>query len=297
MSGRRNTTLIALAVAALSLSIVISGCAGNPSPSGGTASPGPDEITPTPDHSGTQASPTAVPTQPVVSYPPAPPKNTFINTSPPANPVKLIFIHHSSGENWLADGNGGLGIALRENNYFVSDTNYDWGPVDTRLEGPIGSFTDTGHWWNWFLGPDRDAYMSALFHEYGQHSDYSRPGSDPGGENQIVMFKSCFPNSALGGMPGDPPAVGDNPLDGQGSGSMKVSLKLPMFGMNMEEATIVKWLKQPGEAFRKGEPLYEIETEKVISEVAAPCDGTLLEIVEGADTTVAVGDIVCHVEA
>jgi pyruvate/2-oxoglutarate dehydrogenase complex dihydrolipoamide acyltransferase (E2) component len=78
---------------------------------------------------------------------------------------------------------------------------------------------------------------------------------------------------------------------------MKVSLKLPMFGMNMEEATIVKWLKQPGEAFRKGEPLYEIETEKVISEVEAPCDGTLLEIVEGADTVVAVGDIVCHVEA
>ena len=43
--------------------------------------------------------------------------------------------------------------------------------------------------------------------------------------------------------------------------------------------------------------MYEIETEKVISEVAAPCDGTLLEIVAGPDTTVAVGDMVCHVEA
>jgi len=48
---------------------------------------------------------------------------------------------------------------------------------------------------------------------------------------------------------------------------MKVSLKLPLFGMNMEEATVVRWHRQPGESFRKGEALYEIETEKVTTEV------------------------------
>ena len=42
--------------------------------------------------------------------------------------------------------------------------------------------------------------------------------------------------------------------------------------MNMEEATIVKWLKQPGQSFKVGEPLYEIETEKVNQEIAAPSD-------------------------
>jgi len=51
-----------------------------------------------------------------------------INPNPPNSPVKLIFIHHSTGENWLADDDGGLGIALRNNHYFVSDTNYGWGP-------------------------------------------------------------------------------------------------------------------------------------------------------------------------
>ena len=40
---------------------------------------------------------------------------------PPAQPIKLIFIHHSCGRNWLSDDNGALGIALRDNNYFVSD--------------------------------------------------------------------------------------------------------------------------------------------------------------------------------
>ena len=57
-----------------------------------------------------------------------------VNTDPPAAPVKLVFIHHSTGENWLADGNGGLGIALRDNNYFVSDTNYGWGPDAHRRQ-------------------------------------------------------------------------------------------------------------------------------------------------------------------
>ncbi len=77
---------------------------------------------------------------------------------------------------------------------------------------------------------------------------------------------------------------------------MKVSLKLPLFGMNMEEATIVKWHKRSGESFRKGEPLYEIETEKVTQEVEAPCDGTLLEIVAAEGATISVGGIVCHVD-
>ncbi len=43
-------------------------------------------------------------------------------------PVKLIFIHHSTGENWLADGQRRAGAGPADNNYFVSDTNYGWGP-------------------------------------------------------------------------------------------------------------------------------------------------------------------------
>jgi hypothetical protein len=129
--------------------------------------------------------------------------------NPPAAPVKLIFIHHSCGENWLNDGDGGVGIALRDNNYFVSDTNYGWGPDS------IGDQTDIGHWWTWFRGPGSATYTAALYTEYAQHSSYSRLSSDPGGENEIILFKSCYPNSYLGGNPTDPPATGENPLRGQ----------------------------------------------------------------------------------
>jgi PKD repeat protein len=140
--------------------------------------------------------------------------------TPPAEPVKLIFIHHSTGENWLKDTNGGLGIALRDNNYFVSDTNYGWGTVPKAGFSPIGSYTDIGHWWMWFRGPKSQEITNALFSESDQHSVYSRPDTDPGGKNQIVIFKSCFPNSNLRGNPDDPvPSIDANPLKGLDSGS------------------------------------------------------------------------------
>jgi hypothetical protein len=122
------------------------------------------------------------------------------SSDPPAQVVKLIFIHHSTGENWLQDGYGNLGQVLGENNYFVSDTNYGWGP-----DG-IGDRTDIPDWLEWFYGPDTETYFQALVQESGQHSDYTRNLPDPGGENQIIMFKSCFPNSDLEGNPDDPPS-------------------------------------------------------------------------------------------
>lgn len=142
-----------------------------------------------------------------------------VNDSPPASAVKLIFIHHSTGENWLADDNGGLGISLRDNNYFVSDTNYGWGP-----DG-IGDSTDLGQWWLWFRGPSSPRHMTAVYSESEQHSSYTRLGQDPGGENQIVMFKSCFPNSALRGNPeAGPPSIDSNQLKGEDSGSSAMTV-------------------------------------------------------------------------
>jgi len=78
---------------------------------------------------------------------------------------------------------------------------------------------------------------------------------------------------------------------------MKVQLKLARVGMNMEEATITQWLKQPGDSFTLGEQLYVIETEKVSQEVEAPCNGTMLEIRVPEGEVAQVGDCVCVVDA
>ncbi|KAF0106788.1 MAG: Parallel beta-helix repeat (Two copies) [Anaerolineaceae bacterium] len=145
------------------------------------------------------AAAVAVPSFPAAAGPRSAPAPQADNPAPPAAPVKLIFIHHSTGENWLTDGYGNLGQTLAENNYFVSDTNYGWGPDS------IGDNTDIPNWMDWFRSDRTPVYMDALYNESGQNSGYTRLFDDPGGENQIIMFKSCFPNSALEGNPDDPP--------------------------------------------------------------------------------------------
>lgn len=77
---------------------------------------------------------------------------------------------------------------------------------------------------------------------------------------------------------------------------MKVTLKLQRYGMNMSEATLLEWLKKPGESFSTGDPLYSIETEKVNEEFIAPAPGRMLEVsvCEGEDAKV--GQALCIVD-
>ena len=77
---------------------------------------------------------------------------------------------------------------------------------------------------------------------------------------------------------------------------MRTPLQLSRVGMNMEEATIVKWHKQPGDSFKAGEPLYEIETEKVNQEIAATSDGTMIEVYAREGEIVKVGGQICVVD-
>ena len=72
---------------------------------------------------------------------------------------------------------------------------------------------------------------------------------------------------------------------------MATEVKLPRLGQGMESGTIVRWLKTEGEAVSKGEPLYELDTDKVTQEVEAESDGVLLKIVI-ADGEVDVGTTV-----
>lgn len=64
---------------------------------------------------------------------------------------------------------------------------------------------------------------------------------------------------------------------------------LPKAGMNMVEATVVAWHKSPGDAVEKGEPIVEIETDKVEMEIEAPASGVLREVLVGVDEDAPVG--------
>lgn len=77
---------------------------------------------------------------------------------------------------------------------------------------------------------------------------------------------------------------------------MRVTITLPNIGMTMEEATVIRFCRQPGDAFRAGDPLYEIKTEKVSNEIEAMYDGVMVEHCVGEGEVVAVGCGVCIIE-
>ena len=64
---------------------------------------------------------------------------------------------------------------------------------------------------------------------------------------------------------------------------------LPRLGQGMESGTIVRWLKSEGDPVEKGEPLYELDTEKVTQEVEADAAGVLLKILAGEGEEIEVG--------
>ncbi len=72
---------------------------------------------------------------------------------------------------------------------------------------------------------------------------------------------------------------------------MSVEIKVPTLGESIVEATVGKWMKQEGEAVAVGEPLVELETDKVNMEVAATDAGVLQSIVKREGETVGIGEI------
>jgi hypothetical protein len=106
--------------------------------------------------------------------------------------TNFVFIHHSVGADWLDQGE--LALRLTEQGLTVHDTDYgdDVPGTPHPACNPIGDFTDICHWYYWF--------------------NYHMPGiltweCPAGTSNQIIMFKSCYPNSAVyeeGTPPGNP---------------------------------------------------------------------------------------------
>jgi 2-oxoglutarate dehydrogenase E2 component (dihydrolipoamide succinyltransferase) len=74
-----------------------------------------------------------------------------------------------------------------------------------------------------------------------------------------------------------------------------VDFLLPRLADTLVEGTVARWLKRPGEKVSKGEPLVEVETDKVNSELEAPIDGVLSEIVVPEGETAPVGAVLARI--
>src|SRR3954453_22977550 len=74
------------------------------------------------------------------------------------------------------------------------------------------------------------------------------------------------------------------------------TITMPQLGESVTEGTLGAWLKQIGERVDKFDPLVEVETDKVSSEIPSPVAGVLVEILVESDSTVPVGTVICRID-
>lgn len=83
----------------------------------------------------------------------------------------------------------------------------------------------------------------------------------------------------------------------QGDAGEGTEVKMPALGESVTEGTITSWLKSEGDKVEADEPLLEVSTDKVDSEVPAPCSGYLTKILVAEDETAEVGTVVAIISA
>jgi len=74
-----------------------------------------------------------------------------------------------------------------------------------------------------------------------------------------------------------------------------IDVVMPQMGESIVEGTLTRWLKKPGEKVERDEPLFEISTDKVDTEIPSPAAGTLSEVLVQEGTTVAINSIVARI--
>src|SRR3954471_6804540 len=128
-------------------------------------------------------------------------------------------------------------------------------------------------------------------------------GSAPAQEAPAEQAPQAEPQSAedeeLPATPadqaGEQPAPATSSGDGQsagaggGGGGQGTPVTMPALGESVTEGTVTRWLKAVGDEVSADEPLLEVSTDKVDTEIPSPASGTLLEITVGEDETVEVG--------
>ena len=72
---------------------------------------------------------------------------------------------------------------------------------------------------------------------------------------------------------------------------------MPKLGLTMTYGTVSEWHKKPGDHFEKGEVLCQVETEKIVDDVPAPCNGTMYEILVQAGEDQEVLKPICSIVA
>ncbi|MDQ4038826.1 MAG: 2-oxoglutarate dehydrogenase, E2 component, dihydrolipoamide succinyltransferase [Actinomycetota bacterium] len=119
-------------------------------------------------------------------------------------------------------------------------------------------------------------------------SDRSEPA--PAAESADAPAEQEQPQPAAAEAPASTESSDNDSDDARSGGAASgTSVTMPALGESVTEGTVTRWLKSVGDSVQADEPLLEVSTDKVDTEIPAPTSGTLLSVAVGEDETVQVG--------
>ena len=153
--------------------------------------------------------------------------------------------------------------------------------VDTEVPAPASGVLE-----QILVGEDEEVDVGTVLGYIGDGSG-AAPAQTAPAETPAPAAPAPAPQA-----PAEPAAGGDAaPAPSSGAPVAGVEVRMPALGESVAEGTVTTWLKQVGETVEADEPLLEVSTDKVDTEVPAPASGVLLSIAVGEDETVAVGTV------
>ncbi|MDP9807094.1 2-oxoglutarate dehydrogenase E2 component (dihydrolipoamide succinyltransferase) [Trueperella bonasi] len=147
--------------------------------------------------------------------------------------------------------------------------------VDTEVPSPASGVLESIE-----VGEDETVEVGAIL-------GYIGDGSNAGGSGDSLADQEAEPEAEPAAQP-EASEQESTPASRGGSG---VEVKMPALGESVDEGTVTTWLKEVGDEVEEDEPILEVSTDKVDTEVPAPAAGVISEIKVGEDETVAVGTV------
>ena len=154
--------------------------------------------------------------------------------------------------------------------------------VDTEVPAPASGVLE-----QILVGEDEEVDVGTVLGYIGDGS-----GAAPAQTAPAETPAPAAPAAPAAQAPAEPAAGGDAAsAPSSGAPVAGVEVRMPALGESVAEGTVTTWLKQVGETVEADEPLLEVSTDKVDTEVPAPASGVLVSIAVGEDETVAVGTV------
>ncbi|WP_415538520.1 biotin/lipoyl-containing protein, partial [Corynebacterium jeikeium] len=160
--------------------------------------------------------------------------------------------------------------------------------VDTEIPSPVaGTLVEI------LANEDDTVDVGAVIARIGDEGAAKSGSSDSSDSSDSSSSKADESESKESSEPSDSSSAESSDNSGSGSGEAE-DVTMPELGESVTEGTITQWLKKVGDKVEVDEPLLEVSTEKVDTEIPSPVAGTLVEILANEDDTVDVGAVIAR---